>query len=225
MFHSLYHNLQQQKQHADTSLPAESSILDISLDWPALYNQGFTPFTPEAVTTAHWSVSVEGLVETPATFTLEDFRAFTCIQQNRRIVHAEGLTYRTTWEGFVAAELLHRVSPLPEARYMVQYNAANEVECLPLQELYDHRALFCIAAQNKVLPVTHGGPFRLMVFNRYAHKGLGQIVKLVLTDEPVCGTFELAGYEKEGTITPGQYYACDLKQFETISESTEVENW
>jgi DMSO/TMAO reductase YedYZ molybdopterin-dependent catalytic subunit len=222
MFYSLYQQLNVTQTQAPLADPSaeKSELTTLSTLCPALYNNGFLQ------NPAGWQIEISGLVKKPASFTLEEMRAFTRIQQDRRIVFAEGFTVRANWEGFVAAELLHRVSPLPEAQYLIQYNAASEVECIPLQELYEQRALFCLAAQNNPLSASHGGPLRLLVFNRYAHKGLGQLTRLVLSDTPVSGTFEKQGYDANAWIEPGEYYATDLQMVKTITDSArEVDVW
>src|SRR5436305_595414 len=79
------------------------------LSWPTNYLDGFADFDPD-----HWQLEVTGLVERPQEFTLKDMNNFTRIQQNRRLVFADGWTYRAPWEGFVLQELLHRVAPKGE---------------------------------------------------------------------------------------------------------------
>lgn len=190
------------------------------LDWPASYLDGFT-----AIDSENWSLEIGGLVEKPQSFNLKDFAQFTRIQQNRRLVFADGFTYRSTWEGFVVQELLHRVSPKPEAKYLLQTNLSGQVECLPLKDLYTQRALFCLRVAGKNLPALHGGPLRLMVFDRYAHKGLGQLSKIELVEEEVAGYFATKGYDPDATIQPGDYYASDLKSMQSIKVAGEVTQW
>jgi DMSO/TMAO reductase YedYZ molybdopterin-dependent catalytic subunit len=164
MFHSLYNRTA--GTQTPVAEPAEKAGDKTFLNWPASYLDGFETFDPE-----HWRLEISGLVEKPQQFSLKDLSGFTRIQQNRRLVFADGWTYRATWEGFVVQELLHRVMPKPEAQYLIQTDIAGHIECLPLKDLYSQRALFCLRVSGKTLPPTHGGPLRLLVFDRYAHKG------------------------------------------------------
>lgn len=218
MFYSLH------KQNTTALLPASTptgASAEASLDkWPASYLDGF-----QAVNLNHWELEVDGLVEKPQRFTLKDFAQFTRIQQNRRLVFADGFSYRDTWEGFVVQELLHRVSPLPEAQYLKQTSLSGQVEYLPLKDLYTQRALFCLRVRGKSLPAIHGGPLRLMVFDCYAHKGLGQLSQLELVAENGEGYFATKGYQPDAIIQPGQYYACDLQRMETVHAPGEVTQW
>lgn len=214
MFHSLYN-----RTAASLAPTAEHPDKEF-LNWPASYLDGFQAFDPE-----HYRLEVCGLVEKPQEFTLKELSAFTRIQQNRRLVFADGWSYRSNWEGFVVHELLHRVSPKPEAKFLIQTNLAGHTECLPLKDLYTQRALFCMKVSGKSLPALYGGPLRLMVFDRYAHKGLGQITRLELSEEEIPGYFTQKGYNAQGDIEPGNYYASDLQSIQSIKAPGEVTQW
>lgn len=221
MFHSLYHRT----SGSLGTHPASLDVRDVSgdplfLNWPATYQDGFQTLDPE-----RWRLEFTGLIARPQSFSLKELMAFTRIQQNRRLVFADGWAFRAQWEGLVISELLHRISPLPEAQYLIQTNASGQVECMALKDLYAQRALFCLRVAGKPLPPQYGGPMRLLVFDRYAHKGLGQITNLELSEHPVAGFYEQKGYHPEGLIEPGSYYATDLNSIQTIQTPGEVTQW
>lgn len=218
MFHSLYNRTV--GGVAPTAEHTEKGADKFFLNWPASYMDGFEAFDPD-----HWQLEITGLVEKPQTFNLKDLSSFTRIQQNRRLTFADGWAYRSTWEGFVVQELLHRVVPKPEAQYLIQTNMAGQTECLPLKDLYAQRALFCLRVSGKSLPTLYGGPLRLLVFDRYAHKGLGQLSRLELAEHPVPGYFTAKGYNAEAPIEPGNYYAADLGSIQTVRATGEITQW
>lgn len=235
MFHSLYNRTagsasaqgSKETHLSSTSsqiLPSVKACKSVLLDWPASYLTD-APNSFQAINSEHWRLEINGLVEKAQKFCLKDLIGFTRIQQNRRLVFADGWAYRATWEGFVIHELLHRVSPLPEAQYLVQKNLAGQQECIPLKDLYAQRALFCMKVNGKNLPDIYGGPMRLLVFDRYAHKGLGQIVSLTLSDTEVPSYFTGKGYDADGEIKPGNYYAADLKTIQTVRVPGEITQW
>lgn len=219
MFHSLYHRTPGNSL-AESISEKEASADPFFLDWPATYLDGVEEIDPD-----RWQVEITGLVARPQEFGLKELMSFTRIQQQRRLVFADGWTFRAQWEGLVISELLHRVTPKPEAQYLIQTNASGLVECMPLKDLYAQRALFCVRVAGRTLPPLYGGPLRLLVFDRYAHKGLGQIVKLELSEEPVPGYYESKGYPADAPIEAGEYYAADLKSMQTISAPGEVTQW
>lgn len=218
MFYSLQNTGATATPSQDTKL--EKGLESAFLNWPASYLDGFTATDPD-----NWTLEVGGMVEKPQAFSLKDFSQFTRIQQNRRLVFADGFTYRATWEGFVVQELLHRVSPQPEAQYLLQTSLNGVVECLPLKDLYAQRALFCLRVGGKNLPPVYGGPLRLMVFDRYAHKGIGQLTRLEIVNEEIAGFYATKGYDPQALIQPGEYYASDLKSMQSIKSPGEVTQW
>lgn len=218
MFHSLYNR--STASIAPAIEQADKAGDKTFLNWPASYLDGFQAFDPD-----HYRLEVCGLVDKPQAFSLKDLTGFTRIQQNRRLVFADGYTFKATWEGFVVHELLHRVSPRPEAKFLIQTNLAGQVECIPLKDLYTQRALFSLRVGGKALPAIYGGPLRLLVFDRYAHKGLGQITRLELSEEEAPGYFTSKGYQPEAQIEPGDYYATDLQATQTIKTPGEVTQW
>ncbi|HEY9686300.1 MAG TPA: molybdopterin-dependent oxidoreductase [Coleofasciculaceae cyanobacterium] len=219
MFHSLY-NRSTGTFTAPKAEPQDKAADKAFLAWPVSYFDGFRNIDPD-----HWEMEVTGLVSRSMTFNLKDLMGFIRIQQNRRLVFADGWTYRAPWEGFVLSELLHRVAPLPEAQYIIQTSLSGQVECMALRDLLSQRALFCMRVAGKPLPPLYGGPLRLLVFDRYAHKGLGQIAKLEFSEHPVPGFFAGRGYDPEGHIEPGNYYCADLKIMQTIRTPGEVTQW
>ncbi len=212
---AMFHSLQSQ-----SAALASGQSEKIFLDWPANYLDGFQTIDPD-----HWQLTIDGLVDRPQTFSFKELMGFTRIQQNRRLVFADGWAFRAQWEGLVISELLHRVAPKPEAQYLIQTNLAGQTECLPLKDLYNQRALFCLRVAGKALPPLYGGPLRLLVFDRYAHKGLGQVTRLELSAEEQPGHYARKGYDPAGTIEPGNYYASDLKNIQTIKTPGEVTQW
>lgn len=209
MFHSLHSR--------STSLPAEKAPDKVFLSWPAVYMDGCRTLDAD-----HWQLDITGLVSRTQQIGMKDIQGLTRIQQNRRLVFADGWTYRANWEGVVAQELLHRIGILPEARYLIQTNAVGHRECVPLADMIAQRALFCTRVNGKPLPSLYGGPFRLLCFDRYAHKGLPQLVRLELSAESIPGWYADKGYEPDGVIAPGDYYAADLQRMQAISHPGEV---
>lgn len=218
MFHSLYNRTT--ASIAPATELAENTTDKTFLNWPASYLDGFQAFDPD-----HFRLEVGGLADKPQAFSLKELTGFTRIQQNRRLVFADGFSFKATWEGFVVHELLHRVSPKPEAKFLIQTSLSGHVECLPLKDLYTQRALFCLRVSGKNLPAIYGGPLRLLVFDRYAHKGLGQITRLELSEEEVPGYYASKGYAPDAQIEPGDYYASDLQSLQPIKTPGEVTQW
>jgi DMSO/TMAO reductase YedYZ molybdopterin-dependent catalytic subunit len=76
---------------------------------------------------AQWQLVVDGLVQTPARFTLAHLRAMPSRTQITRHDCVEGWSCIGKWKGVPLARLLDRVGPKPEARFIV-FHCADTME-------------------------------------------------------------------------------------------------
>lgn len=211
MFHSLY---QRQASAVPTLTPTADPA---TTGLPTTYLDGFAEFDRET-----WRLEVDGLVTRTHGFTLQNLSHLPQVKQDRRLVSAEGWSFRVQWEGVLLSDVLTRVVPLGNAKYLIQTDLSGRQECLPVQELVNQRALLCHSINGIPLTPAYGAPYRLLVFTRYAHKGLQQLSRLTLAEEPIPGYWAGKGYDPEAEILPGESYAFDLKAMQSIRNPGEV---
>jgi len=151
--------------------------------------------------TEPWSVSVEGLVENPRTYSLEDI--LSTFNQEERIYRmrcVEGWSMVIPWLGFPLSQLLDEVQPTGEARYVAfesalvpeQMDAATSgmfpfpyLEGLRLDEARHDLTLLAIGLYGEALPPQNGAPIRLVVPWKYGFKSIKSIVRISLVaDQP-----------------------------------------
>lgn len=209
MSFSRFHSLNQRFGQATAQQPAGST------EWPALYAEGIVDLSPQT-----WSLEIGGLIGQPKTWSYRDILSLPQAEQNRRLVFAEGWSYRSSWRGILLSDLLAQAQPEPEAQYLIQQNAVGQTECLPLSVLLEGRALLCLFEKQQALSPLYGGPAKLMIFNRYANHGLGQLVRLTLSEQPTPGYWETHGFTAE--IEPGNYYAFDLQRTQAHRDAGEA---
>ncbi|MBY0403192.1 MAG: molybdopterin-dependent oxidoreductase, partial [Cyanobacteria bacterium] len=188
-------------------------------DWPATYNDSMVMIAPD-----DWRLEIGGNIERPRILTLQELKTFPQVTQNRRMVSAEGWSYRTEWMGVPLHHVVEAAKASPEATLIKQVNLSGHEEYLPVQDALKSRALLCFGVSNKMLPCLYGGPLRLMVFDRYSYKGLAQLsrIEFISPEEAGSSFWEKKGYSKEGNIQPGRYYAFDLKRARPIPQPGEV---
>ena len=151
--------------------------------------------------TSPWSVMVNGLVETPRTFTMEEILA-TYTQEERiyRMRCVEGWSMVIPWVGFPLHQLLEDVVPTAEAKYVLfeaalvpdQMEGANSglfpfpyLEGLRLDEAMHDLTLLATGLYDEPLPPQNGAPIRLVVPWKYGFKSIKSIVRISLvTDQP-----------------------------------------
>jgi len=149
--------------------------------------------------TKPWSVAVEGLVKQPKTFTLEDL--IKLAPQEERIYRlrcVEGWSMVIPWVGYSLSELIKKVEPLGNAKYVEFITLADPktmpfvgsrvldwpyVEALRMDEAMHPLALLAFGMYGEVLPSQNGAPVRMVLPWKYGFKSGKSIVKIRFTDK------------------------------------------
>ena len=149
--------------------------------------------------TSPWEVRVDGLVENPKTYTIEDILAhFPRQERIYRLRCVEGWSMVIPWMGFPLADLLKDVRPLGDARY-VKFTTLKRLEEMPglinpafpwpyteglrLDEAMHDLTLLSTGLYGKELPNQNGAPIRLVVPWKYGFKSSKSIVRIELVKE------------------------------------------
>jgi len=150
--------------------------------------------------TKPWTVSVEGLVNKPRTFDLNELLSFPLEERVYRLRCVERWSMVIPWIGFPLAKLLEKVEPTDQAKYVAfqtlydpkrmpnQRTGVLEwpyVEGLRLDEAMHPLTILATGLYGEVLPPQDGAPIRLVVPWKYGFKSIKSIVKLQLVaNEP-----------------------------------------
>ena len=149
--------------------------------------------------TRPWTVSIEGLVKQPKTYGIEDLLKLST-QEERiyRMRCVEGWSMVIPWVGYSLAELIKKVEPLGNAKYVEFVTLADPktmpfvgsrvldwpyVEALRLDEAMNPLTLLTFGMYGEVLPNQNGAPVRLVVPWKYGFKSGKSIVKIRFTDK------------------------------------------
>ncbi|MGI8546956.1 MAG: protein-methionine-sulfoxide reductase catalytic subunit MsrP [Gemmatimonadaceae bacterium] len=148
--------------------------------------------------TSPWSVTVEGLVNKPAAYTLEDIvRPAKMEQRIYRMRCVEGWSMVIPWLGFPLRDFIARVQPTSQARF-VEFTTLLDpqqmpgqrtlvlpwpyTEALRLDEAMHPLTLLATGLYGKTLPNQNGAPLRLVIPWKYGYKGAKAIVRMRFTD-------------------------------------------
>lgn len=145
-----------------------------------------------------WSVQVDGLVNNPKTFALNDLR--TLFDQEERIYRlrcVEGWSMVIPWMGFPLAKLLEMVEPKAEAKF-VRFETLLDPEQFPgqksdwfewpyieglrIDEAMNDLAILATGIYGKNLLAQNGAPIRLVVPWKYGFKSIKSIVRISLVE-------------------------------------------
>ena len=150
--------------------------------------------------TRPWEIAIGGEVAKPMTIGIEDLLKFPMEERIYRLRCVEGWSMVIPWVGFPLAELLKRVEPTGNARY-VAFQTLNDPKQMPglrswvldwpyteglrLDEAMHPLALLAVGMYGEVLPNQNGAPIRLVVPWKYGFKSIKSIVSISLVkDQP-----------------------------------------
>ena len=162
--------------------------------------------------TRPWIVSVEGLVQKPQVFDFDSLIKLSVMEERvYRMRCVEGWSMVIPWNGFSLSNLLNKVEPLGNAKYLEFVTLADPkqmpglsssiiawpyLEGLRLDEAMNPLTLLTFGIYGEVLPNQNGAPVRIVIPWKYGFKSAKSIVKIRLTDkEPVTSWHRTAPME------------------------------
>ncbi|GLS20348.1 protein-methionine-sulfoxide reductase catalytic subunit MsrP [Labrys miyagiensis] len=155
----------------------------------------------DKLTTSPWSMKVDGLVNKPATYALEDFvKPYALEERIYRHRCVEAWSMVIPWLGFQLSEVLKKAEPQGSAKYVAfetlvrpaempgqaAYFPALDwpyVEGLRLDEAMNPLTILAIGLYGQTMPNQNGAPIRLVVPWKYGFKGIKSIVRISLVDK------------------------------------------
>jgi hypothetical protein len=145
-----------------------------------------------------WSVSVDGAVGRPRTFSLDELRSFPQVNETLD-VHCVTRWSRlhVRFRGVPLAILLERAEPSPEACFVsfVARTDRSHSTSLMLADALALGALVALEMEGAPLPTERGGPVRMLVPGRYFYKSLKWLERIELLAQDHLGYWEsTAGY-------------------------------
>ncbi len=178
---------------------------DVGEDWPVLTAEVTPRLVPE-----RWDMTVNGLVDTPTTWTWDEVRQLPGSEYHGDI-HCV-----TTWSklgtsfgGVSVDSLLDAAGPSPEATHVLATSTTGYTTNLPLADVRGGKAWLVWTHEGKPLSAEHGGPVRLLVPHLYFWKSAKWVTKLTLLNHDVRGFWERNGYHDLGDPWREQRYQGD----------------
>jgi DMSO/TMAO reductase YedYZ molybdopterin-dependent catalytic subunit len=155
-------------------------------------------------------MTVDGLVESPTTWTWDEIHAlpgstFTgdihCVTTWSK--------FDTVFSGVSVDELLEAARPRADARFVMARSTTGYTTNLPLEDLTGGKAWVVWDFNGKPLQREHGGPVRLLVPHLYFWKSAKWVTRLELMAEDRPGFWEQNGYHDRGDPWLEQRYQGD----------------
>ena len=143
----------------------------------------------------HWTLTVEGLVEKPGEYSLQQIAAFPKRVMNTRHCCVEGWSMIPKWGGTVMRDFLVSVGADPHAHYIAVECGDDYYTSYDMASILHPQTLLCYEAYNKSLSLEHGAPLRIVMPTKLGYKSAKWISKLVVTNEKPGGYWEDQGYD------------------------------
>jgi DMSO/TMAO reductase YedYZ molybdopterin-dependent catalytic subunit len=171
--------------------------------WPVL-TYGATPqFDPST-----WTFRCFGLVEHEVTWTWPEFLALPRVRLKSDIhcvTHWSRLD--NEWEGVDVRDILKRVAPRPEAKFVMQHADPDYTTNISLAELADDDVILALKHDGRDLEPDHGGPLRLVVPKLYFWKSAKWLRRFEFLDVNPPGFWEQNGYHMHADPWREERYA------------------
>jgi len=164
--------------------------------------------------TRPWTVAIEGEVKKPGSFGIDDLLKLAPMEERvYRLRCVEGWSMVVPWVGYPLAELIRRVEPTGNARYVEFITLADRAqmpgvrssvlqwpyaEGLRLDEAMHPLALLTFGVYGEVLPNQNGAPVRIVVPWKYGFKSAKSIVKIRFVEKQPATSWSLAAPQEYG---------------------------
>ena len=159
-----------------------------------------------ALTTADWSVQVDGMVDRPGSYGVEDLAPDNALEERiYRLRCVEAWSMVIPWLGVPLASVLNKVGVQPGAKFVEFETLVRPEEMigqqrdildwpyregLRLDEAMNPLTILATGLYSEVLPNQNGAPIRLVVPWKYGFKSIKSIVRIKLTAEQPVNTWK-----------------------------------
>jgi DMSO/TMAO reductase YedYZ molybdopterin-dependent catalytic subunit len=194
--------------HVAKTFRSNGTLAPVDADYRALREGAF----------ADYRLSVGGLVEKPAEFTLAQLRALPSRTQITRHDCVEGWSCIGKWKGVPLGLLLEQAKPLPQARFVV-FRCFDSMETpapgrpdsryyesIDFDDAYHPQTILAYELNDQALPVSNGAPLRCRVERQLGYKQAKYVRAIELVESFAQirggkgGFWEDEGYEWYGGI-------------------------
>jgi len=169
---------------------------------------------PKRLHARPWTIKVDGEVRRPRTFDVDELLKLAPLEERvYRLRCVEAWSAVIPWVGFPLAELLRRVEPNGNARFVEFTTLADPaqmpglsyrvldwpyVEGLRLDEAMHPLALLTVGLYGEVLPPQNGAPVRVVVPWKYGFKSAKSLVRIRLVEKQPVNSWNRAAPNEYG---------------------------
>jgi len=150
-----------------------------------------------------WTLTVEGLVQRPGAYRLQQIQALPKVVQNTRHVCVEGWDVIGNFGGTRASDFLRAVGADLTARYLEVTCVDDYYESVDMETILHPQTLFCYEMYGQPLDRGHGAPLRLQMPTKLGYKQAKYLDTIRVTNvlkNGMHGYWEDQGYDWFGGL-------------------------
>ena len=149
-----------------------------------------------------WRLRIDGLVERPQELTYEQLVALPRTEQVADFHCVTGWSVKNVrWAGVRFRDLFSAARPLRSARSLAFVSAERPyVDSLTLEQAQLPDVMLAYEMDGRPLSRAHGAPTRVVIPEMYGYKNVKWVERIVLTDRPIDGYWEVRGYDRNAWV-------------------------
>ena len=200
------------------SIDEKQTPYDVVTTYNNFYEFGTDKSDPaenaQRLKTQPWTVSVEGEVKRPKMYDIDELFKLGALEERvYRMRCVEGWSMVIPWAGYPLNELIRRVEPTANAKYVEFVTLADPktmnglrspvlewpyVEALRLDEAMHPLTLLTLGLYGEMLPNQNGAPVRIVIPWKYGFKSGKSLVKIRFVEKQPTTTWMRAGSTEYG---------------------------
>lgn len=134
-----------------------------------------------------WRITVEGSVDRPGVFSLQDLQRMPSRTHITRHTCEEGWSAIAQWTGVPLSTVLNACGMQPQARYVWFHAYDSWIDSIDMNDALHPQTILAYGMNGRQLPLSHGAPLRLRVERQIGYKSMKYLRKIVVTDNFVDG--------------------------------------
>jgi DMSO/TMAO reductase YedYZ molybdopterin-dependent catalytic subunit len=157
---------------------------------------------PQHIDLESYRLKVDGLVENPLEYTLEE--ATDIHRSYQKVVTLnciEGWRVDILWEGVLVNDLIAEAKASPEANTVIFHAYDGYTTSLPLDYIAGQNIMLAYKMNGVVLPPERGAPFQLVAESKWGYKWIKWVTEIDLSDDiNYKGYWEKRGYSNDADL-------------------------
>ncbi len=166
-----------------------------------------------------YRLTVSGMVEKEAAYTLQDVMAWPKSSVDARLTSVSGFSVRARWEGVVWRDFLTIAGADKGATHVNFISIGGGYgTTLSLEDLNHPRVLLVYAVEGEPLEREYGGPLRMVIPHLWGYKSAKWLGIMEFGRNMRGGYWEERGYSQDGRIEAGRTFDLNTGQLRPIGD-------